>query len=115
MVLYHCCTSLSRAREIARDGFPPRKSVLVAEHLSGEHARKADESHAVVLGVPWEFWLLDYTVDGTTGEHIVPARVLNLFERAVWSGDFDPFTHCDLPCLSLTAWPRYRQADARGM
>ena len=86
MVLYHCCTSLSRAREIARDGFSPRESVRVTEHLSGEHAIEPDASHAVVvLGAPWDFRLLDYPMDGAHGEHIVPARVLNLFERAVWS------------------------------
>jgi hypothetical protein len=38
-----------------------------------------------VLGVPWNFRLLDYPLDGATGKHIVPAHVLNLFERAVWS------------------------------
>lgn len=86
MVLYHCCRSPSLAREIARDGFPPRESVRVVENISGEHATQPDESHAVVLlGVPWDFRLLDYPLEGTTGEHIVPARVLNLFERAVWS------------------------------
>ena len=45
-----------------------------------------NESHAVVvLGVPWDFRLVDYPLDGATGEHIVPGQVLNLFERAVWS------------------------------
>ena len=86
MVLYHCCVSLDRAREIAREGFPHRELVRVTEHLSKEHARAPDESHAVVvLGVPWDFRLVDYHMDGATGEHIVPAHVLNPFERAVWS------------------------------
>ena len=86
MVLYHCCMSLDRARKIARHGFPGRESIRVFEHLAGEHAREPDESHAVVvLGVPWNVRLTDYPLDGTTGEHIVPAHVLNLFERAVWS------------------------------
>ena len=86
MVLYHCCTSLNRAREIALDGFPQRELVRVTEQLSTEQARAPDESHAVVvLGVPWDFRLVDYPLDGATGEHIVPGQVLNLFERAVWS------------------------------
>ncbi len=55
MVLYHCCTSLSRAREIAREGFSPRESVRVSEHLSGEHAIHPDDptlsSCLVCLGI----------------------------------------------------------------
>ena len=86
VVLYHCCRSLEHARMIAREGFSARETVRVAEHLSRTHARPPDESHAVVvLGVPWDFRLEDYPLDGATGEHIVPAHVLNLFERAVWS------------------------------
>jgi len=52
--------------------FPARDSVRVGEHLSAEHAGAPDESHAVVvLGVPWDFRLVDYPLDGATGEHIV--------------------------------------------
>jgi hypothetical protein len=40
----------------------------------------------VVLGVPWDFRLKDYPLaDGSDHEHLVPASVLNLFQRAVWS------------------------------
>jgi len=86
VVLYHCCVDLDLAGNIAREGFQPRDSVLVAEHLSDENARAPDESHAVVvLGVSWDFRLESYPLDGATGEHIVPAHVLNPFERAVWS------------------------------
>ena len=86
MVLYHCCGSLDRAREIAREGFSFREPVKVTENLAKEHARAPDESHAVVvLGTPWDFGLNDYPVDESTGAHLVPAKVLNLFERAVWS------------------------------
>jgi len=49
--------------------------------LTGERPQNA----VVVLGVPWDFRLEDYPVDGATGERIVPVHVLNLFERAVWS------------------------------
>ena len=86
MVLYHCCVSLERAREIARDGFSRQEPIHVTEHLSPEHARMPDESHAVVvLGVPWDFRIKDYPVNESSGAHLVPAQVLNLFERAVWS------------------------------
>ena len=86
MVLYHCCRSLDRAREIAREGFSSQEPVQVTEHLAREHARAPDESHAVVvLGVPWGFGLDDYPVDESSGAYLVPANVLNLFERAVWS------------------------------
>lgn len=86
MVLYHCCMSLQRAREIAREGFSSSEPIPVTGHLASEHARALDESHGVVvLGVPWDFKLEHYPVDGSTGAHLVPARVLNLFERAVWS------------------------------
>jgi len=86
VVLYHCCISLDRAREIAREGFSAQQAVPVTEHLAEEHARAPDESHAVVvLGVSWEFRLKDYPLDGSIGAHLVPAHVLNLFERAVWS------------------------------
>jgi hypothetical protein len=78
--------SLDNARTIAREGFSPQESVRVAEHLSAERARAPDESHGVViLAVPWNFRLKDYPRDDLTGDYIVPARVLNLFERAVWS------------------------------
>jgi len=86
VVVYHCCMSYECAKEIARSGFSPRDQVRVTEHLSEEQARTPDESHAVVaLAVPWDFRLNDYPRDSSTGEHLVPAHVLNLFERAVWS------------------------------
>ena len=86
MVLYHCCRSLERAREIAREGFSSQEPVQVTELLARENARAPDESHGVVvLGVPWGFDLDDYPVDESTGAYLVPAHVLNLFERAVWS------------------------------
>jgi len=86
VVLYHCCGSLEHARMIAREGFSAPETVRMAEQLSPEHARPPDDFHAVVvLGVPWDFRLEDYPVDGATGERIVPVHVLNLFERAVWS------------------------------
>jgi hypothetical protein len=74
------------AKEIARSGFSPRDQVRVAEHLSEEQARTPDASHAVVvLAAPWDFRLKGYPRDSFTEEHLVPAHVLNLFERAVWS------------------------------
>ena len=86
MVLFHCCMSYQRATEIARSGFD-ETPIRVMEHLPEEHARAPDDSHAVVvMGVPWHFRLEDYPfADGSEQERLVPAQVLNLFERAVWS------------------------------
>jgi hypothetical protein len=87
VVLYHCCMSYERAKEIARIGFDQSGPVRVVETLPAEQARAADESHAVVvLAVPWDFRLQDYPLaEDSDHEHLVPADVLNMFERAVWS------------------------------
>jgi hypothetical protein len=80
--------SYERAKEIARLGFDQSGPVRVMESLPAELARAADDSHAVVvLGVPWDFRLQDYPLaDGSDHhEHLVPASVLNMLERAVWS------------------------------
>ena len=87
MVLFHCCMSYQRATEIARSGVD-ETPIPVMVHLPEEHARAPDDSHAVVvMGVPWHFRLEDYPLaDGSDHhEHLVPANVLNMFERAVWS------------------------------
>ena len=87
VVLYHCCMSYERAKEIVRLGFDQSSPVRVMETLPTEQARAADDSHAVVvLGVPWDFRLQDYPLaDGSDHEHLVPVHVLNMFERAIWS------------------------------
>ena len=92
-MLYHCCTSYERAVEIAHFGFDQSMPVRVMEHLPKEHAKAPDDSHTVVvLGVPWHFRLEDYPfADGSEQERLVPAQVLNLFERAVWSIKVDPW------------------------
>jgi hypothetical protein len=79
--------SYEHAKVIAQRGFDQSSPVRVTVHLSEEQARAPDDSHAVlVLGVPWDFRLEDYPLaDDSDHEYLVPAKVLNLFERAVWS------------------------------
>jgi len=89
VVLYHCCVSYDRAKEIVQLGFDPSVFVRVTAHLPEDVARPPDDSHGVVvLAVARDFRLNDYpVVTGSTDseDRLVPGEVLNKFERAVWS------------------------------
>ena len=87
MVLYHCCMSLQHAEEVVRNGFPADEFISVTvrpPYLTGT----SWEAHAVVLlGGPATFNLdLCQSHKGSDGEavYLVPSKVLNLFQRAVW-------------------------------
>ena len=88
MVLYHCCMSKRHAEALVRDGFEADAFVAVTESPPYLNKNNPAESHAVVmLGAPFDFNFADYRVQtnlhGAT-EYLVPASVLNQFQRAVW-------------------------------
>ena len=88
MVLYHCCMSVRQAEALLQDGFDRDAFIPVIESSPYLNGGTAAESHAVVmLGLPFDFRLSDYqTRTNRQGirEYLVPALVLNQFQRAIW-------------------------------
>ena len=88
MVLYHCCVSLGMARALELFGFKEGELIAVTEHPPVVNKNDPDESFAVVmLGAPFDFRLEQYplhTSDKGKPERLVPATVLNSFERGIW-------------------------------
>lgn len=88
MVLYHCCVSLGLARAYELVGFKDGELLPVTEHPPLVDKNNPDEAFAVVmLSAPFDFRLENYPVytnDKGKPERLVPAAVLNAFQRAIW-------------------------------
>lgn len=88
MVLYHCCVSLGIARALELFGFKEGELIPVTEHPPVVDKNDRDEAFAVVmLSAPFDFRLENYplhTNDKGKPERLVPAAVLNTFQRAIW-------------------------------
>ena len=88
MVLYHCCVSLGLARALELVGFMEGELIAVTEHPPSIDKNDPEEAFAVVMLIPpFDFPLENYPLH-TNGkgkqERLVPAAVLNLFQRAIW-------------------------------
>jgi hypothetical protein len=88
VVLYHCCVSLGMARALELFGFKEGEVITVTEHPPLVDKDNPDEAFAVVMiSAPFDFRLEDYplqTNDKGEPEHLVPAAVLNAFQRGIW-------------------------------
>jgi hypothetical protein len=87
VVLYHCCVGLQLAEQIAREGFPAGEPVGVTEHPPEKNHRDREEFAVVMLSAPFNFRFENYPLQlDKKGKlvRLIPAAVLNQFQRAVW-------------------------------
>ena len=88
MVLYHCCVSLGMARALELVGFKDGEFIAVTDYPPVVNKNDPDQAFGVVmLSALSDFRLEDYPLC-TNGkgqqERLVPAAVLNAFQRAIW-------------------------------